>query len=148
MTQRKRKTIDKIIKLKDNKKRELEIEVKKARERLESVRAELENLERNYVESVRCFEQRAREGEIDAGVIHVYHEYFKSLAHRIQKQRDLHERKKRELEVLKDSLISTHKEKRILEIMNERILNGEIKEKASKEQKEMDFMSLIRRSRR
>jgi len=148
MTARKRKTIDKIIKLKDNRKRELEIEVKKATERLENVKTELERLERDYIESVRFFEQRTIEGGLDAGAVHVYHEYFRSLAHKIQRQKDLHEKKKRELEMLRESLVSAHKEKKIFEIMNERILNGEIKERTSKEQKETDFMSLVRRTRK
>ena len=58
----KTKTLSKILKLKDSKKKEIEIEVKKASDRVDEEKTKLTNLERDYSETLRCFAEINAQG--------------------------------------------------------------------------------------
>jgi flagellar export protein FliJ len=144
---RNRRSILQIIKLKDNRKRELEMEVKYALDRLDAEEARLLSLQKDYNDSVSRFESQVARGLLDPARITAYYEYFAQMRERIAYQKLVREQRKTELENVKDALVTAHKEKRALEILDEKTVRRERIEQERKEQKETDYNTLARRMR-
>ncbi len=144
---RKTKTISKILKLKENKKKEIELEVKKASDRVDVEKSKLQALEKDYMDTLRFFNEKHKEGSLDINNIVSYYEFFSRIHGKINKQRKIHSQRQSELETLKNMLVSAHKDKRMFEIMKENAVKKQIKEKAVLEQKENDFYALSRKLR-
>ncbi len=142
-----RRSILQIIKLKDNRKRELEMEVKNALDRLDEEEVRLLNLQKDYSDSVARFEDQVAGGMLDPARITAYYEYFARMRDRISHQKVIHEQRKVELETMKEALVSAHKEKKALEILDEKTVRREKVRKERNEQKETDYNTLARRMR-
>jgi len=138
-------TISKILKLKDSKKQEIEIEVKKAAERLDEERSKLINLEKDYQEKLNRFNENNAEGVLDVDKVNSYYDYFSRIDGKIREQREMHTKRKNELKEIKDILINAHQDKRMFEILKEKAVRKDIKEKELSAQKEADFFVLARK---
>ncbi len=144
---RKQQTVSKIAKLKDNKKKEIEIEVKKAADRVDQEKSRLMDLQKDYKETLCYFNDKNEAGNLDAQNITLYYSFFSRINGKIDEQKKVHSRKKHELDILKNHLIDAHKEKKMFDILNEKEIKKEHKERADSEQKEADFFVLARRQR-
>lgn len=144
---KKKGTISKILKLKDNKKKEVELEVKQAKDKVDKEKTKLNALENNYNETLEYFNRKNEEGSMSASHVNSYYEYFSQINEKICKQEKVHEERKSELKSLKNSLIRAHQDKKAYEILNEKITKEEVKEQLSSEQKEADFFAISRKSR-
>lgn len=138
-------TISKILKLKDSRKQEIEIEVKKAAERLDEEKSKLINLEKDYQEKLNCFNEKNAGGCLDVEKVNSYYDYFSRVDSRIRVQREIHNKRKNELKATKDLLINAHKDKKMFEILKEKAVKKDRKEKEISAQKEADFFSLARK---
>ena len=145
MKSRKKGTISKILKLKDSRKKELELEVKIAADRVDEVESEINTLQNDYEDKVRYFNESNDNGSIDINNINSYYDFFSRINGRISEQEEVHAQRQVELKSLKDSLINAHKDKRVFEILNERAMKEDQRDKASSEQKETDFIAITRR---
>lgn len=141
----KKETISKILKLKDSRKKEIEIEVKKAADRLETEEEKLLHLEKEYEDKLDFFKKKNIEGGLDAGNINSYYDFFSNIGNKIKEQKKIHSKRQDELAVLKNSLVNAHKDKKMFEIMEEKAVKKELREKIESEQKEADFFSLSRK---
>lgn len=144
---RKKNSISKLLRLKDNRKKEIELEVKKARDRVEEEKTKLRALEKDFDDTLKFFNEKHSEGSIKASNIISYYEFFSRMNGKIEQQKKLHMRRKNELRSLKNTLLNAHKDKRMFEILNEKAVKRERKEKVDAEQKESDFFTLSRRPR-
>ncbi len=145
MKAHKKKTISKILKLKESRKIELELEVKNAADRVELVESEIEVLQNDYEDKVRYFNESNEKGSLDVHNINSYYDFFSRINGRIDQQKKVHAERQTELKSLKDSLINAHKDKRVFEILKEKATKADQREKSVSEQKETDFIAISRR---
>jgi flagellar biosynthesis chaperone FliJ len=59
----------------------------------------------------------------------------------------MHLKRKNELDVMKEHLINAHKDKKIFEILKDKAVKANLKEKESSAQKEADYLVLARKLR-
>lgn len=144
---RKTKTISKILKLKDSKKKEIELEVKKAADRVDLEKEKLHALEKDYNDTLKCFREKNAEGSLNAEKVSSYYDFFSRINDRIKEQKKVHLMRKNELMILKNTLVNAHKDKRMFEILNEKEVKKDMRDKAVSEQKEADFFTLARKLR-
>ncbi len=144
---RKNRTLPKILKLKDNRKKELEIEVKKAFDRVDEEEAKLRELEKDYADMLRVFDERQAKGGMYVKDINSYYDFFSMINCRIDEQKKIHSQCRDEFRILKDTLIIAHRDKKMFEILNDKAVREEIKEREVSERKETDFFTLTRRSK-
>lgn len=144
MYMRRKNTIIKILKLKENKKREMEIEVKKAYDRVDEEDVRLLSLENNYKETLGSFNGTA---SMEVREANSFYSFFSRLNESIEKQKDACSERMNELEQVKDGLINAHKEEKIIEIMKDKVVKEEKKEREKSEQKEADFITVSRKLR-
>ena len=144
---RKNKTITKILKLKENKKKEIELEVKRASDREEDEKTKLKDLEKDYMDTLKYFNEKHEEGLLDISNLISYYDFFSRINGKIDEQKKIHTECLNELACLKDTLVNAHKEKRMFEIINNKAVKREHKENLNSEQKENDFIALSRRLR-
>ena len=142
---RKNRTISKLLKLKDNKKKEIEIEVKKAADRVDEEKSKLVNLEKDFVDTLECFNAKSFEGSMDVNKINSYYDFFSRINGRIDEQKKIHDHHKTELRSLRNVLVDAHKDKKVFEILNDKAIRRDLKEKLATEQKEADFFAITRR---
>jgi flagellar export protein FliJ len=145
MKAHKKKTISKILKIKDSKKKELELEVKIAADRVDETESEIKALQNDYEDKVRYFNESNEKGSIDINNINSYYDFFSRINGRIDEQKEVHTERQVELKTLKESLINAHRDKRVFEILNEKAMKADQKEKSLSEQKEIDFIAISRR---
>ncbi|KPK33818.1 MAG: hypothetical protein AMK70_09045 [Nitrospira bacterium SG8_35_1] len=142
---KKNKTLSKLIKLKENRKIQIELEVKKAADSVEEEQNKLDELEGNYENSVGNFTERQADSVLNAGNMSVYYDFFSRINRRIKDQEKECSRSQDNLEKSKDRLVDAHKEKKAVEMLNDKQIRKELRERSVSEQKETDYFSLIRR---
>jgi flagellar export protein FliJ len=142
---RKNRTVAKILKLKENRKKEIELEVKMAADREEEEKTRLKALEKNYIDTLEYFSEKQGEGSLDINKLISYYDFFSRINGKIDEQKKIHTECQSELAGLKDSLVHAHQEKRMFEIINDKAVMTEHKENLRAEQKENDFIALSRR---
>lgn len=143
----KNRTISKILKLKENKKKQAEMEVKEASERVDEEKTKLQSLERDYQDTLKYFNEKQEDGSMDVYSLISCYDFFSRINGKINKQTKVHNQCLNELDCLKNNLITVHKEKKVFELLNDKAVKKEHKEKLDGEQKESDFFSLSRRFR-
>lgn len=143
----KKETLSKILKLKDNKKKELELEVKRAHDRADRELRKLDALEQEYSDNLDRFNKKNSEGLLYADNLNTYYDFFSRINLRISEQKKKYIKFLNDVEFLKKHLIDAHKEKKMFEIMKDKEEKKESKEMIDKEQKEADFFSVTRRLR-
>ncbi len=144
---RKINTISKILKLKDNKKQEVELEVREASDRLDVEREKLIGLEKEYQEKLESFNRKNKDGSMNIDKINTYYDYFARVEGRVKKQKEIFALRKKELDTAKDNLISAHKDQKVFEILKDKAVKSDMKEKAEVAQKEADYFVLTRKLR-
>ncbi|MDH4027492.1 MAG: flagellar export protein FliJ [Nitrospirota bacterium] len=143
----KKETITKILKLKDSRKKELEIEVKKAADRAETERVKLLALEKDYNDTLNVFNEKNIDGSLDASNLSSYYDFLSRIDNKIREQKVVYTKKQDELSAVKRLLVNAHKDKKVFEIMKEKAVRKEAKARFESEQKEADFFSISRKSR-
>lgn len=141
----KKSTIARILKLKDSRKKEIELEVKKASDRIEEENSKLESLQREYIDKLDIFEKALEQGLLNASSINLYYDFFTSINGKIEEQKKRRARCKSWLESLQMTLVDAHKDKKVFEILNDKKVKEEKRRQAASEQKEFDFMAISRR---
>lgn len=144
---RKKSTITKILKLKDNKKKEIELQVKKAHDKADEEKSKLNALEQDYQETLKYFNETHENGSLDINSLRSCYDFFSRISGKINEQKRIHTQCLDELAHLKDCLVTAHKDKKIFEILNTKETKKENRERLNTEQKENDFLAISRRQR-
>jgi flagellar export protein FliJ len=91
------------------------------------------------------FNEKNSEGSMNINNINSYYDFFSRINGKIDEQKKIHDHHNNDLNSLKNNLVEAHKEKKVFEILNEKAIRKDLKEKQSSEQKEADFFAISRR---
>lgn len=141
------KSISKILGLKEMTKDQLELEVKRVRDELDDELASLEHL-RNTLEYAKTeFENRRSSDPLHKQELEIFYTYVASVSSQIHRQKTLVLKKQAEFDAIQHAMIEAYKEKRLVEILYNRMLHEEMRATLLSEQKEADFSFLSRKAR-
>lgn len=138
-------TISKVLKLKENRKKEFEIEVKKLHDRVDEEEDRLNAFKREYEEKRSSFDKKAAKGSMDVRGLNSYYDVFACIDYQIEEQKEICLERVKELEAMKKRLLEAHKEEKMFEIMKDKQIRTDKKQKADLEQKENDFLAMTRK---
>jgi flagellar FliJ protein len=142
------RTVSKVLRIKEWKKEDLEAEVKKVTELIRMEKALLTSLEKTFDEALDMYEERQGDTSVHAQELELFSCYFSQLSERIERQKAAVIRRLAELEEVRLSLIETHRDKKLLEILEKKMLQEDLRQKEMAEQKEMDFLFLMKRGKK
>ncbi len=141
---RKTETLSKILKLKEEKKKELELEVKDMTEKVDAEHSKLYAFEKEYSDTLNLFERKNSEKYINAYDITSIYNYLSHTSNLVRNQKKTCLQKLNELSSLNNLLIAAHKEKKMYEKLTDKANKKELKNKTDSEQKETDYISISR----
>ncbi len=133
-----------ILKIKRVSEEQAEIETRRIKDELDAERKKLHTLRVRLEDIIAGINNTGNGQEVDIRAMNFQYNRLFDLAKEIQEQLKTLDVKTREYEKKKDELIEIHKEKRILEILLERVFRERLREGFRKEQKEIDFNSITR----
>lgn len=142
-----KKAVSKVLELKGFTKEQLEAEVKKTNNKLSLEKTRLHCLEETFRKTVKDFNSRQNNGPLHIREMDLFYDYLSHLNKQIEKQREIVHRELDELEMKKKALLGAYKEKRLLEILRDKISREETAKILKVEQKEADFNFISRKSR-
>lgn len=142
---RKKETISKILKLKDNKKKEIEIKVRKAHGKVDEEKSRLHALQNDYNDRLNYFKEEHKEGVFSARDVISHYEMLSHIDGKIEEQKRVNIECENELRSLEKTLIEAHKDKKAIEILDDKISGQEQKERSLAEQKELDYLGTKRK---
>jgi flagellar export protein FliJ len=144
----KKDRIKKVLDLKGFTKEQMEIAVKNSKEALEIETAELDCTVSIFDRTVAEFNGKQGSALVDAQELDYFYNYFAYLNRRIEQQKQTVTEKITEVELKQKALMNAHWEKRLCEILYEKILDEKARDTLKIEQKEADFKFISRGSRR
>lgn len=145
---RQHKTLTKIIEFKKFKKEEIEIEVKRLKDALDVEMAKLDSLEGKLKDSIEKFNVKQKDNFINGQEIEFFYNCFSYFNSEAVRQKKVVVSKRIELEEKQKTMLAAYKEKRLLEIMHDKIVTEGIKEAMRIEQKEADSDFLSKKAKR
>ena len=140
-------TVTKVLQIKDRKKEDLKIEVKKAKDTVSREQTFLDTLEKDFENAAAGYVEKNDGSPIDVRELELYSDYFSQLHKTIDGQKSKVIEKSRELDEKQKDLFEAHREKKLLEVMQGKIVREDTRLRELTEQKEMDLMFLQKRSR-
>jgi len=143
-----RERVSKVLQLRDYRKKLLEMEVKRHLEEFDGEVRRLDGLEKSFQLAVEEYYERYDLGAITIQELEFFHSQLLHLKKRLEKQREVVRRKLIELDKTKSSMVEAHKEKRLIEMLHDRLLHDEVRDRSAAEQREMDFRFITRSARR
>jgi flagellar export protein FliJ len=141
---RKTQTLSKILKLKEERKKELELEVKEMTEKVDAEYSKLCAIEKEYSDTLDLFDRKNSETYISAYDITSIYNYLSHISNMMREQKKVCLKKRDELTSLNNTLIAAHKDKKMYEKLTDKANKKELKDKINLEQKETDYISLSR----
>lgn len=140
----KHSTLTKILRLRQLKKEEIELEIKNINKFIEIARSMLESLEREFIESAEDFERKQKMGGIRSNEMDLFYNYFMYLNDEINSRRNEMNARISELNRLKVELLESYRDEKVFEKLKDKIEAEELKGRLADEQKEMDFLFLLK----
>ena len=144
---RRQKTVSKILEIKEFTRDQIELEVKKAQERLNHEEEALGALERTYQKANSDVTKRQMGGTIPAHELELCYNYLKHLGKQIEQQKKAVAVRAAELAEVKKAMVEAYKEQRVFEILQDKIAREQVKEASLGEQKEADYQYLTRKDK-
>lgn len=141
------KTVSKILEIKGFTKEQLEAEVRSARERVRVEQEQGDALEREYRAISDDFLSKQTKSTVPAHELELVHTYLKHVGKQIDQQKRIIEIRTAELDQCMNALVEAHKEKRLLEILQEKIFHVQAKAAVQVEQKEADYQFLLKKGK-
>jgi len=140
-----RKTVSKVLELKGFTKEQLEAEVLKIREKLNSEQQKLAALEQTYAGN--CAELTAcqQKGTMPVRELNLFYAYLEQLTRQMKQQKMVIAQWQAELAEKQKAMVEAYKEQRLVEILHNKIVKAEVKEADRSEQKEADSNFLTRK---
>jgi len=141
------KTVSKILEIKGFTKEQLEAEVRKCRQLLKVEQEKADALELEYRTISDDFLSKQTKGTVPAHELELVYTYLKHVGKQIDQQKRIVEIRNAELDQCMNALVEAHKEKRLLEILQEKIVHLHAREAEHVEQKEADYQFLIKKGK-
>ena len=140
--------ISKILELKGFTKEQLEMEAKKSRAELDA-----ENIK---LDSIRCvsekvldeFRTKQESGAVSPADMDIFYTYYAHLNKQMEEQKEHVDQKLSEVERKQKAMIEAYKQKRLFEILHDKMLRAMVKETSLNEQKETDYDYIARKLRK
>jgi len=142
------KRISKILELKQFTTDMYEAELKKSMNSLRNEEAKLSFIEKDIQTTIDEYSQTEEDGLVNLQKFELYYNYLQHMNKKAQKQKEIISRKTLDVQNKKNKVIDVLKEKKMVEILLNKLLDEEIKESDKKEQKELDFNYLSRKTRK
>jgi len=136
-------SLNNILKLKEWRKEEIEMEITRLQCIINQEEALLKRMETQFHGNLEAFKQEA----ISPGSLKTFHSYFSEMNIRMGQQREAIIRKIAELEETQKLLIEAYKEKMLVENLKGKLCLNETQANNRKEQKELDFIFTTRMKR-
>jgi len=134
-------TVSKILEIKDKRKQELEIELKKQRDAIDEERSKLSSLKKSFLEIKDMISEERQDGHItNVYEMELYYDYIKELDKEIRAQKEKISKMVTEFDFKQIILVNLYKEIRLMEIYKEKKMKNIKKEKTVSTQKEMDYL--------
>lgn len=141
------RTVSRVLDIKGHKKEEIENEVRQLRSQIKQLEAQLDCLEKRFSETSLEFEEKQKGSAMDIHRLELFYNYFMQLNEDMNAQKEEIIRRLSELNGRQEALIEAYKEKKLFEILRDRIVKEAIADKDKAEQKEQDFLHLAKRQR-
>jgi flagellar export protein FliJ len=141
------KTVTRVLDMKDRKKEEIENEVKGLRNTINELETRLTSLENTFGETIKEFEEKQRNSDMDVHKLELFSGYFMKLDEEMNRQKKEIMQRLSELNERQNALFEAYKEKKLFEILRERMVKEDTSDKEKTEQKEHDFLHLAKRQR-
>ncbi|NWF97805.1 MAG: flagellar export protein FliJ [Nitrospirae bacterium] len=135
----KKKTLTKVIELKEFKQDQIESELKHTYSVLNMEKEKLENLERMFKKTDSKLNSFRNREPMNVSEITIYYDYLTYLNRKIEEQKNIVFRIAAELEIKKAEMFEVYKERRVVEKLRDKILKEENRNLLQKEQKEIDY---------
>jgi flagellar export protein FliJ len=141
------RTVARVLDLKDWKKEEIENEVKHLRAQINKLEAQLDSVEKKFIDTINEFEEKQRSCEMDVHRLGLFSSYFMGLSEEMDARKREIMRRLSELHERQNALIAAYKDKKLVEILKDRIVKEDTTHKEKAAQKEQDFLHLAKRQR-
>jgi flagellar export protein FliJ len=141
------RTVARVLDLKDWKKEEIENEVKHLRAQIDKLEAQLDSVEKTFIDTINEFEEKQRSCEMDVHRLGLFSSYFMGLSEEMDARKKEIMRRLSEVHERQDALIAAYKDKKLVEILKDRIVKEDTMHKEKAAQKEQDFLHLAKRQR-
>lgn len=142
------KRISKILEFKQFTKDIYETELKKSLETLQSEKTKLACIETDIQKTITQYNQSQQDGSINIQEFDFFYNYLRHMNKQAEKQKSIISKKSLEVQKKKDEVIDAHKEKEMVKIIHNKLLNEEVKDADKKEQKEIDLNFLHKKLRK
>lgn len=144
----KKERVQKLLDLKSFSKAQIEMAVKISKEALEIECAKLDCTVGMFERTVEEFNRKQGSHFINAPELDYFYNYFEYLSRQIKRQKQTVTEKITEVEHMQKNLMKAHGEKRLCEILYDKITGDQAREIGKNEQKEADFKFISRKLRR
>ncbi len=144
----KKKTLTKVIELKEFKQDQIESELKHTYDVLNMEKEKLEHLERMFKKTDSRLNSFRNREPMNVSEITIYYDYLTFLNRKIEEQKSVVFRVAAELELKKAEMFEVYKEKRVVEKLRDKIMNDENRQLLQSEQKEADYNFISRSMRK
>ena len=136
----KNRTASKILEIKDKKKEELEIDLKKQRDSINEERSKLSSLNKSFLEIKELVTEKQDGYMTNVYEMELYYNYIKELDKEIKLQKEKISKMVTEFDLKQIILVNLYKEIRLMEIYKEKKMRNIKREKTLSTQKEMDYL--------
>ncbi len=143
-----KRTISKVLELKEFAQEQLEAEVKKTGDRLNTEKERLENLEDTFLRTEDKFKSGQGKGRLEISEVSLFYDYLSYLDRQIKEQKSAVFRLNTEFEMRKSDMLEVYKEKRILEKFRDRIICEDDRKALIVEQDEADYNYISKKFRK
>lgn len=142
------KIVSKLLRLKEHRKEEAELEVRKIRDMLNLTEANIETIEKKFDESLSEFDKKSRNNELTAEEIGLFYCYFKKLNEEMNYHKKEMIKWLNELSKKQNELIEAYREKKVFEKLKDKINVQNDREREKEEQKDIDFLTITHKKKR
>ncbi len=141
------KTVSTILRLKEWQKEEVELQYKDLRRALDAEEDALDYLKNEQNSAMENVANIQQGGAVGVQDLNIYYDYIENLSDRIKAQKGVIEEKQKELDAKHDELVEAYREKKTVEILQNKVVKEIERENASAERKEQDFLWLAKHLR-
>jgi len=146
--ERRLRTIEQVLELKELREEEIAAEVRRTQERIAYHEAELAALERSYLDAFAAFDRMRERGPVEAHTVGLYYGYMLQLLSEMEERRRRLAQCLEELRRRREALVEALRERKAFEILKGREERERAREEGARERREMDAVALARRTAR
>lgn len=132
--------VSKILEIKDNKKQELKIELKKQKDLVDEERSKLSYFKKSFLEIKEMLSEKQNGNITNVYEMELYYDYTKELDKKISAQKEKISKMVTDLDLKQVALFNLYKEIQLMKIYKEKNVRNSKKEKTLSLQKDMDYL--------